>query len=485
MHLIERIDRWGRETPDRAAHISDGRTLTFAELRTRSDALAAWIEAELGDNRGPVAVLGHKEPEMLIAFLAVVKSGRPYVPIDISLPAQRINRIIETADAALTLTPSRVAELASEPATATCRRVERDDPFYVIFTSGSTGEPKGVIITLANLTAFVDWMIGEQRFAESAETFLNQAPYSFDLSVMDLYLALVTGGKLFSITKDDIANLKSLYEKLARSGVTTWVSTPSFAQMCLIERSFTQAMLPQLRLFLFCGETLAAETAAQLLDRFPQAEVWNTYGPTEATVATSSIRIDRAGLAKHSTLPVGYAMPGTRLLICDESGEPLTNGERGELVIAGPNVSPGYFRRADLTANAFSQRDGVQAYRTGDWARETGGLFFYDGRMDGQIKLFGYRIELGDLEANLRALPEIADAVVLPVQKGGKIESLAAFVILSVKKVGTDFEMSARLKTKLGERLPAYMLPRKFHFLETFPMTPNGKADRRALAERL
>ena len=485
MHLIERIDRWARDTPDRAAHISGDRTLTYRELCARSDALAAWIETHLGENRGPVAVLGHKEPEMLIAFLAVVKSGRPYVPIDISLPPQRVERIVETANAALTLTPERVAELASEPATVQPRRVANDDPFYIIFTSGSTGEPKGVIITLANLTAFVDWMIGEQRFAEKAETFLNQAPFSFDLSVMDLYLSLVTGGTLFSVTKNDVANLKSLFEKLGRSDVTAWVSTPSFAQMCLIERGFNQTMCPHIRRFLFCGETLAPETAAQLLDRFPQAEVWNTYGPTEATVATSSVRIDRAILANHPTLPIGYTMPGTRLLICDENGAPVAVGERGELVIAGPNVSPGYFHRDDLTANAFSTRDGQRAYRTGDWAREKDGLFFCDGRMDGQIKLFGYRIELGDLEANLRALPDIADAVVLPVSKAGKIESLAAFVILSGEKAGTDFELAARLKTKLGERLPAYMLPRKFHFLEAFPMTANGKADRRALAERL
>ena len=485
MHLIERIDRWGKETPDRAAHISGDRTLTYGELCTRSDALAAWIENHLGENRGPVVVLGHKEPEMLIAFLAVVKSGRAYVPIDTALPEQRIEKIIHTADATLTLTPVRVAELATENPAASLRRVDGTDPFYLIFTSGSTGEPKGVVITLANLTAFVDWMIGEQQFANSTETFLNQAPFSFDLSVMDLYLALVTGGTLFSITKEDVANLKSLFEKLTRSGVTSWVSTPSFAQMCLIERSFSQTMLPGLRRFLFCGETLAPETAAQLLDRFPEAEVWNTYGPTEATVATSSVRIDRDVLAKHQTLPIGYTMPGTRLLICDENGAPLPEGERGELVIAGPNVSPGYFRRADLTANAFSDRDGQRAYRTGDWARETGGLFFCDGRMDGQIKMFGYRIELGDLEANLRALPQIADAVVLPVRKAEKIESLAAFVVLAVEKTGTDFEMAALLKKELAERLPAYMLPRKFHFLSAFPMTPNGKADRRALAERL
>jgi D-alanine--poly(phosphoribitol) ligase subunit 1 len=160
----------------------------------------------------------------------------------------------------------------------------------------------------------------------------------------------------------------------------------------------------------------------------------------------------------------------------------VASGERGELVIAGPNVSPGYLRRPDLTERAFSLRDGQRAYRTGDWAREREGLFFCEGRMDGQIKLFGYRIELGDLEANLRALPEIADAVVLPVEKGGKVDSLAAFVILRGEKPGNVFQMSAHLKTKLGELLPAYMLPRKFHFLDAFPMTANGKADRRALA---
>ncbi len=435
---------------------------------------------------GPIAVIGHKEPEMLIAFLAAVKSGRPYVPIDSSHPTQRIDRILAVADAAATLSPARIATLLEgQSDSASGHRVEGDDPFYIIFTSGSTGEPKGVVITLANLTAFIDWMFGEQRFAEGREIFLNQAPFSFDLSVMDLYLSLATGGTLFSISKDDIANLKSLYEKLGRSGITTWVSTPSFAQMCLIERGFNESMLPRVRRFLFCGETLAAETAAQLLDRFPQAEVWNTYGPTEATVATSSIRIDRDIMARHSSLPIGRAMPGTQLLVCDQNGSPVPTGQRGELVIAGPNVSPGYLHRPDLTERAFSVRDGVRSYRTGDWAEERDGLFFCQGRMDGQIKLFGFRIELGDLEANLCALPEIADAVVLPVEKAGKVDSLAAFVILAVEKFGSEFEMSLHLKKQLSARLPAYMLPRKFHFLDAFPMTANGKADRRVLSERI
>lgn len=485
-HLLDRIDHWGRTSPDRAAHVSGDRTMTYGELLARSDALASWIEEEFGDNRDPIAVCGHKEPEMLVAFLGAVKSGRPYVPIDASIPAQRAERIVQGARAAVVLTPARIAEESRELRPTKPRRVEGAQPFYILFTSGSTGEPKGVVITLSNLTAFVDWMLGEQHFSEQGETFLNQAPFSFDLSVMDLYCSLVTGGTLFSVTKDDIANLKKLYEAFARSHVTTWVSTPSFAQMCLIEKSFGEGMIPTLRRFLFCGETLAPETASQLIERFPEAQVWNTYGPTEATVATTSMIIDREALAKFSPLPVGREMPGTRVFIRDvESGVRVAEGERGEIIIAGPNVSPGYLGRPDLTERAFFLHEGVPAYRTGDWGREREGLIFFEGRMDGQVKVNGYRIEIGDLEANLRALPEVADAVVLPVMKGDRIDALAAIIVPAVEKSGSDFEFAARLKTGLAERLPAYMVPRKFKFVDAFPMTANGKADRRKLAELL
>jgi D-alanine--poly(phosphoribitol) ligase subunit 1 len=486
MDILAQIDQWGVTCPDRFAHVSEGKGMTFGELRAKSDALAAHLTQRLGDHRAPVAVIGHKENEMLVAFLGCVKSGRPYVPIDLSIPAQRAERIVQNAGAALTLTPALVREILAEPAPAVQpQRVTGEDPYYIIFTSGSTGEPKGVVITLNCLSAFVLWMNGEQKFATQTETFLNQAPFSFDLSVMDLYLSLVNGGTLFSVTKNAIADSRQLYQAFAQSGVTTWVSTPSFAQMCLIEKSFGEGMLPSLRRFLFCGETLANETAAQLLDRFPKAEVWNTYGPTEATVATTSIRVTRAVLAKNNPMPVGYTMPGTRIPIMGENGEPVSEGERGEIVIIGPNVSPGYLNRPDLTTKAFYAIDGTRAYRTGDWGRTREGLIFFEGRMDGQIKLHGYRIEIGDIEAHLRGLPEVSDAVVLVVEKGGKPDSLAGFVVLRERGAGSDFDLGLALKKKLGERLPNYMVPRKFWFLDAFPMTPNGKADRRRLAELL
>src|SRR5207247_9939604 len=277
--------------------------------------------------------LGHREPEMLVAFLGSVKSGRPYVPLDTALPQQRIDKILATSRAALVLTPKDILEFSALQVCSPAAAVRGDEPFYILFTSGSTGEPKGVIITLACLEHFIAWMLAEQRFTELGEVFLNQAPFSFDLSVMDLYCCLATAGSLFSISRDLLENPKKLYRALATSGVTTWVSTPSFAQMCLVEERFNEAMLPYVRRFLFCGETLAPQTAARVLERFPNAEVWNTYGPTETTVATTSVRIDVAILEKYSPLPIGHPMPGTEVFVANEKCEALLPNERGETII--------------------------------------------------------------------------------------------------------------------------------------------------------
>src|SRR5213596_3015280 len=485
MTLIERIDHWASVAPEAIAHISGDTTLTYAELCRRSDALAVYLTEHFGDDRSPVAVLGHREPEMLIAFVGAVKSGRPYVPIDTALPQQRIDKILASSHAALLLNPDQIQQFSTPGLRRATRHVEKDDPFYILFTSGSTGEPKGVIITLACLEHFISWMLAEQQFAERAEVFLNQAPFSFDLSVMDLYCSLAVGGTLFSINRDLIENPKKLYRALATSGVTTWVSTPSFTQMCLVEQKFEERMLPRVRRFLFCGETLAPQTAAQLLKRFPRAEVWNTYGPTEATVATTSIRIDAGIVERYSPLPVGRPMPGSEIFIVNGNREVLAANQRGEIIITGPNVSPGYLARPDLTANAFFQHAGHRAYRTGDFGRFRDDVLFFEGRMDEQIKVTGYRIELGDVEANLRALVTVRDAVVLPVTKKGAAQSLAAFVLLADRHETSDFNLAHKLRTQLGERLPAYMLPRKFVFLDAFPMTANGKVDRASLAKSL
>jgi D-alanine--poly(phosphoribitol) ligase subunit 1 len=328
-------------------------------------------------------------------------------------------------------------------------------------------------------------MLAEQNFLQQGEIFLNQAPFSFDLSVMDLYCSLVTGSTLFSVNRDLVANPRLLYRALADSNLTTWVSTPSFVQMCLAERTFNSTMLKRVRRFLFCGEILSPKTVTQLFERFPNAEVWNTYGPTEATVATTSIRLTPEIVQKYPSLPVGHAMPGTDIFILDHDGVATSENKTGEVVIAGPNVSPGYLGHPDLTQKAFFDFYGKRAYRTGDRGRICDDLLFFEGRMDRQLKLNGYRVELGDVEENLRALPKVRDAVVLPVFKNGGPQSLAAFVVSNWKLPGSDFEMAHALRKELAQQLPDYMLPRKFVFVDSIPMTANGKADRNALAALL
>lgn len=484
MDLLEQIDTWRRRAPDRIAHRSPDGRLTYAELAQGSDWVAECIARSLPDDKSPVVIVGHKEPQMLLGFLGSVRAGHPYVPLDVSLPAQRVEHIVDSAGAQLVLTPTRIAEMLDAPSGLPDKRLADTDTYYVMFTSGSTGEPKGVAITLGCLTSFVDWMIGEHGFGEGGtEVFLNQAPFSFDLSVMDLYLSLATGGTLVSLTADEISNPRQLFQSLGESGVTTWVSTPSFVQLCLAERRFDASLMPSVRRFLFCGETLPSAVAGLLLDRFPSSEVWNMYGPTEATVATTSVRIDRDVLARYPTLPVGYPKPDSRVVVLDAHDRPVAEGERGEIVIAGPNVSPGYLNRADLTERSFSQFDGLQAYRTGDWGHFEDRLLFFEGRMDSQIKLHGYRIELGDVEANLRMLASVRDAVVVPLYRDAKVDSLAAFVIGHDAEAGFAAEQS--LRRALAARLPAYMIPRVLKIVDVFPMTPNGKVDRRALAQTL
>jgi D-alanine--poly(phosphoribitol) ligase subunit 1 len=488
MDVLAQVDRWRRTAPDRIAHVSAGGTLTWGELCRRADALASELAAAKLAPENPVVIRGHKEHEMLIAFLACARAGHPYVPIDVSVPETRVARIIRAAEAILVLTPERVRELvaAGERRNAPPPNPPAGDrtPHYIMFTSGSTGEPKGVVITRECLSAYLTWMLGEQRFAEG-EVFLNQAIFSFDLSVMDTWCSLVTGGTLFSITAAELADFRRLFALLEQSSLTTWVSTPQVAQVCLSDRRFAQSMLPHVRRFLFCGDVLRPDVATQLLERFPDADVWNTYGPTEATVATTSIRVDREVIRRWPELPVGVAMPGTTVQVEDDAGSVVADGVRGEIVIIGPNVSPGYLGRPDLNERVFGMRDGRRFYRTGDWGTYNDGLLFFHGRMDGQVKIAGHRIELGDVETHLATLSSVSGAVVIASLKDGRPDSLHAFVTLRQRPAGTDLEIGAALRKELAVLVPAYMLPRKFHVVDAFPLTPNGKRDRKALAATL
>lgn len=537
--LIEIIDQWAEVCPERIAHQYREQALTYSELKTYSDALALRIHTTLESDtepKAPVIVYGHKENEMLLAFLACVKAGYAYVPVDTSVPLERVRQMIEASEAPLLISPQTVPEELKHPGILVWENLQvknqvsavqpqdifapylgqtpkpewcvgEEDVYYIIFTSGSTGTPKGVQITLKALESYLDWVNSAYAPARMKEVFLNQAPFSFDLSVMDLYMSLSNGGTLWSIDKEQIANPRELFQSFAHSEITFWVSTPSFADVCLMDKSFNQNLLPNLKRFLFCGEVLSNDTASKLLERLPDALVENLYGPTEATVAVTTVTVTPEVSERFNPLPVGRVKADGRILICDtdvlnqelaegehEFGtlthlpclpQTLSEGERGEIVIAGPNVSVGYLNRPEQTQKAFftycdASGQVWQAYRTGDAGLLEEGMLFFFGRLDFQVKLHGYRIELGDIEENLRKLPGVENAIVLPMERRGKIDHLHAFLTTS-ETVEDAFQTSQKLREGLQKNLPDYMLPRRFTFLDKMPMTPNGKVDRRAL----
>lgn len=506
MDLLNLIDNYGASHKDRIAHKFRDSEMTYGELALMSDALASYIIEEYKHDKTPIVVYGHKQHEMLVCFLACVKSGHAYVPIDSSLPKERINDIIEGSKANLILS---VGQLAIKPQDVGIRnnheiaeiiisykdkkpekayRVKPEDTYYIIYTSGSTGKPKGVQITLSCLQSFISWGMEICNLNHDKNyTFMNQAPFSFDLSVMDLYISLATGSTLFSIDKEMIGDLKQLFQTFKSSGIGVWVSTPSFAEMCLADKSFNEDLLPDLELLLFCGEVLSNGCVKKLYERFNNIRVVNTYGPTEATVAVTSIDVDIQTNERFEPLPVGRVKDDCSIIIVDSSGGEVPVGEKGEIVIAGESVSPGYYRNQEITEKVFSKMvvNGAlkRSYKTGDEGYIKDGFLYFCGRIDFQIKLNGFRIELEDIENNLRKIDFIDSAVVIPVNKNGRIQYLAAVVTLNRTIEEREFKIGLMIKEELKEFLPEYMIPRKIVIKDSLPMNVNGKINRRELME--
>lgn len=499
--ILEKIARNVEHFSDRTAVTSLQGQLSYGSLWDLSDRLAGWLEEKLGEDKSPVVVYGHKSPWMLVCFFACVKSGRAYCPVDISMAEERVNAIVKAVDTPIVLATEPLMlkdyqvvqqpgiEQAAEESMPIGKEkwLKPDDIYYIIFTSGSTGEPKGVQISCSNLENYTDWSVtlGDGSEKKRGGVFLNQAPFSFDLSVMDLYTCMVSAGTLYCVEKTIQKDMGMLMDYLRQSDISYWVSTPSFADMCLTELGFNEELMPQMRVFLFCGEKLTNDTAAKLYERFPRAQVVNTYGPTESTVAVTQTIVTSEMINRKEPLPIGVAKSGTEIKILAEDGTEVAEGQKGEIVIFGDTVSPGYFKNPEKTNKAFGvDENGIRFYRTGDEGYKINDMIHYSGRIDLQVKFHGYRIELGDIEANLMQLPQVTGAAVVPqIAEDGKIRYLAAFVT-GEKNQGT-FEDRKAIRVALKNRLPEYMVPKKVVFLDQLPMTSNGKTDRKKLEEYL
>lgn len=482
--LLQAIARHAWLTPERPAYQNHTQTLTYGQLWRAARALAARLRA----GTGPVLICGEKEAGMPVCFLACLMAGRPWLPVDPQQPPERLLKIRCLSGAADALC------CGSHPAAAALGAVQAEPLFsgqelleperfaadpardaYWMFTSGSTGEPKGVRIPLSALENFVQWMLSLPAVAACGEgVSVNQARFSFDLSVADLWPAFAAGGTVRALETEEQKDLAALYEALGRSGAKRLVCTPSFARLCLCDAAFNRDLLPNLETVFFCGETLAPRTVKTLEKRFNGLRILNAYGPTEAACAVSAVEVQ----GREGTLPVGrVADAASRLLILDEQGKPQPDGQPGEIAIAGPSVGSGYIGGE---AGGFGTFNGEKLYRTGDEGTIRDGLLWHLGRRDRQIKYKGYRIEPGEVEAAILAWDEVRAAAVLPIRTGGEVRGLAAVVEWEKAPLKTD-ECISRLR----RTLPEYMLPRRWAAVERMPVNGRDKCDLAALERML
>ncbi|MDU6506764.1 MAG: D-alanine--poly(phosphoribitol) ligase subunit DltA, partial [Staphylococcus sp.] len=406
--IINLINDIGQKNPDRVAirHKSD--ELTYRQLIEESSKLAHYLQ----DTNKPLIIYGHMSPYMVVGMIGAIKAGCGYVPIDTSVPIERVEMIMNKVDPTFILntTDSSVNQPRKELTIEDIKhsdypivfdsQMDKTDVVYTIFTSGSTGEPKGVQIEYASLIEFAEWMVSLNE-TDNHQEWLNQAPFSFDLSVMAIYPCLTSGGTLNLVDKDMIKKPKLLNEMLVQTPINAWVSTPSFIEMCFIDKNFNQSLMPKVKQFVFCGEKLFSTTVEKIHKNFENAQVINTYGPKESTVMVTWVEITKEVNQKYyENLPVGEVKWGTKVHLANPDEE-----NKGEIVITGNTVAKGYFKNDAITNEKFGvgEVEGKEerSYVTGDLGYFKDDMLFCEGRIDFQVKLHGHRIELEDIDNNL------------------------------------------------------------------------------------
>ncbi|MFG1644993.1 non-ribosomal peptide synthase/polyketide synthase [Amycolatopsis sp. NPDC049252] len=472
--VIERFEAQAARTPDAPALEFGAAKLTYGELNDRANGLARYL-AERG--AGPeryVALALPRDEKLIVAMLAVLKTGAGYLALDLDYPADRLAAMLEDADPALVLVsetgavpgdPARHVLLAEAEIGTACNPVHTaspDSPAYVIFTSGSTGRPKGVVVPRRPLLNFLLDMV--DRFGiTQGDRLLAVTTVGFDIAGLEIFAPLLAGATVVLAGRDTVRDSRAL-AALAEDGVTLMQATPSLWHALLAEPADLTAVH-----VLVGGEALPDDLAIALRAR--AASVTNMYGPTETTIWSTTARVGEGSPT------IGTPIANTQVYVLDRALRPVPPGVPGELYIAGDGVVRGYLGRPDLTADRFVANPfatGERMYRTGDLvARRRDGDIRFLGRVDHQVKIRGFRIELGEIEAVLATHPEVAlRAVVVREDRPGD-KRLVAYV------VGTaDVEA---LRRHVAAALPAYMVPSAFVLLDELPRTPNGKLDRKAL----
>jgi amino acid adenylation domain-containing protein len=492
-------------TPAVVALDFEGRQVTYAELNARANQLARYLRQQ---GVGPEVLVGlyvERSVELLVAILGILKAGGAYVPLDPEYPRQRLAFMLDDCAAPVLLTQDALrGGLPDYRGQVVCldrdwpvigrERTDNPDggagaenPAYVIYTSGSTGQPKGVVVSHANVTrlfaATQDWY-----GFNAADTWTLFHSSAFDFSVWEIWGALLHGGRLIVVPYAVSRSPEAFYDLLIEGGVTVLNQTPSaFRQLMLVDEARDTGALGDLRLVIFGGEALDPQTLRSWFerhgDRHPQ--LVNMYGITETTVHVTYRPLAAAAAGSGASV-IGSAIPDLELYILDQHHQPVPIGVPGEMYVGGAGLARGYLNRPELTAERFIAhpfRDvpGARLYRTGDLARyRHDGDIEYLGRVDNQVKLRGFRVELGEIEAVLVQHEAVREAVVVCREHDGS-EGPDRRLVAYVVAAGPEAPSVSELRDGARQQLPGYMVPSAFVLLERLPLTANGKVDRGAL----
>ncbi len=455
--------------------------LSYGQLTQQSLQVAAALQQRGIQAGDVVGVALQRSAQLLPVLLGIWRAGAAYLPLDPDFPHDRLRYMIDDAQAKLLIVDATTTELAvnqhsvnveqlfATDGSANAVTISARHPAYLIYTSGSTGLPKGVEVPVGAVVNFLCSM-RETPGLTSHDVMLAITTLSFDISVLELFLPMLTGAEVVIASKQETVDGQLLLNLLQQFNVTCMQATPSSWRLLLAAK---WAGNPQLKA-LCGGEALPHDLATELLTRV--ASLWNMYGPTETTVWSTC----KAITTHHNAITLGNAIANTDLIIVDEQLAALPRGAVGELCIGGAGVSSGYWKKPELTQERFFRNSAYSRdtiYRTGDKARVlANGEIQYLGRVDQQVKLRGFRIELGEIETRLRQLPTVADAAVAVTGGNGLEQRLVAFVVWQ-----STPQTLTEVRKQLAAQLPNYMIPQQIETLAALPRTNNGKLDRKAL----